>query len=329
MERAEEAATRARVDARRRRRAAAAAEARRRAAIRAESVALADAHRARALKTPRVRTRGGVSSRFSPARAPRRTPTRRRARARRVQIVGDARETRRVRRRVRRRANRRVGRRRRLATRLFGVANVDGGARVRQTRADRVDVARMACRSRTNPRGDGRARDATRDEKSTRAWRAWTAAAKPGIDASRARARAAWLEETQALGRRALTEWSVAARATGEARRRAERKDALFVKVGAWLEELRANKALSPSPEANRRSPAGRAARRAQFKKAGLSPSPSKRRVRPAPRRVRPAPRRVRPAPRLSRRALLVRPAPTSPRPARIRRPRRRSAIRS
>ena len=101
-----------------------------------------------------------------------------------------------------------------------------------------------------------------------RAWRAWTAAAKPGIDASRARARAAWLEETQALGRRALTEWLVAARATGEARRRAERKDALFVKVGAWLEELRANKALSPSPEANRRSPAGRAARRAQFKKA-------------------------------------------------------------
>ena len=98
-------------------------------------------------------------------------------------------------------------------------------------------------------------------------WRAWTAAAKPGIDASRARARAAWLEETQALGRRALTEWSVAARASGEARRRAERKDAPFVKVGAWLEELRANKALSPSPEANRRSPAGRAARRAQFKK--------------------------------------------------------------
>ena len=85
------------------------------------------------------------------------------------------------------------------------------------------------------------------------------------------------MEETQALGRRALTEWSVAARASGEARRRAERKDALFVKVGAWLEELRANKALSPSPEANRRSPAGRAARRAQFKAglSGLSPSPS------------------------------------------------------
>ena len=92
------------------------------------------------------------------------------------------------------------------------------------------------------------------------------------------------MEETQALGRKALTEWLVAARATGEARRRAERKDALFVKVGAWLEELRADKALSPSPEADRLSPAGREARRAQYKeRAGHAPSPA-----PAPRRASP-----------------------------------------
>jgi hypothetical protein len=99
--------------------------------------------------------------------------------------------------------------------------------------------------------------------------------------------------------RAAFDAWRGAARLAAEARRKAEAKDALFSKVGAWLEEMRGDMcALTPSPgseSGSRSSPASREARRARFfaargagagtnaATAGLSLSPS-----PSPSRVSP-----------------------------------------
>ena len=88
--------------------------------------------------------------------------------------------------------------------------------------------------------------------------------------------------------------WRGGARRAAEARRKTEAKDALFSKVGAWLEEMRGDMcALTPSPgsESSRSSPASREARRARFyagrgvtgtaTRAATSPSPFDEKVSP------------------------------------------------
>ena len=145
------------------------------------------APRARAFKTPRVRTLA-ASRHVSRRRARRGGRSTRRRPARRAQTGRRARDASRPPPRV---AAARIaaGRRRRLATRLFGVANVDWRrARSTDARGSRRRGADGG-RSANQPAGDDAA-PTRRTTKSTCAWRAWTAAVKPGIDASRARSAA-------------------------------------------------------------------------------------------------------------------------------------------
>jgi len=72
--------------------------------------------------------------------------------------------------------------------------------------------------------------------------------------------------------------WHRAAQVAIEGREEATRRVDLFTKVGMWLEEMKSNKALSPDGEDGagggtpaRASPAGRDARRAQFKAAAAA----------------------------------------------------------
>ena len=68
-----------------------------------------------------------------------------------------------------------------------------------------------------------------------------------------------------------MREWRRAASCAASARREAETKDRLFLKVGRWLEELRADKALTPSPASKGPSPENREERRARYK-SGFTP---------------------------------------------------------
>ena len=104
-----------------------------------------------------------------------------------------------------------------------------------------------------------------------RGWNAWKLAARARLERLEREAHAAWLEETRRIGRGALREWRRAAVAAASARREAETKDRLFLKVGRWLEELRADKALTPSPASKGPSPENREERRARYK-SGLTP---------------------------------------------------------
>ena len=138
-----------------------------------------------------------------------------------------------------------------------------------------------------------------------RAWRAWLEMAGCALAAARARRARDAVAAAERRARAALSAWSAAARGAAEARRKTEAKDALFSKVGTWLEEMRGDmSALTPSSESEsaRSSPASREARRARFyagrgvpapaTRAAPSPSPSLARVSPEdePRAARRAP---------------------------------------
>ena len=138
-----------------------------------------------------------------------------------------------------------------------------------------------------------------------RAWRAWLEMAGCALAAARARRARDAVAAAERRARAALSAWSAAARGAAEARRKTEAKDALFSKVGTWLEEMRGDmSALTPSSESEsaRSSPASREARRARFyagrgvpapaTRAAPSPSPLLARVSPEdePRAARRAP---------------------------------------
>jgi hypothetical protein len=106
------------------------------------------------------------------------------------------------------------------------------------------------------------------------AWTYWLAMAGPALAALEARELERAKLRTLQLSRDALRAWRVAAKAQRETREKSNARDDLFVKVGAWLQEMRENKALTPSPGGSA-SPAGREARRAMFKKSPGSASPS------------------------------------------------------
>ena len=115
------------------------------------------------------------------------------------------------------------------------------------------------------------ARDCRRRSLMKRGWNAWKLAARARLERLEREAHAAWLEETRRIGRGALREWRRAASCAASARREAETKDRLFLKVGRWLEELRADKALTPSPASKGPSPENREERRARYK-SGFTP---------------------------------------------------------
>ena len=123
-----------------------------------------------------------------------------------------------------------------------------------------------------------------------RGWRAWVEAAGAALAAARARRARDAVAAAERRARAALGAWRAGARLAAEARRKAEAKDALFSKVGVWLEEMRGGMcALTPGSEgseSSRSSPASREARRARFyaargaragaNAAASSPSPSR-----------------------------------------------------
>ena len=109
--------------------------------------------------------------------------------------------------------------------------------------------------------------DSHRRESSMRkGWIAWKLEAGARLERLEREEHAAWLAETHRIGRGALREWRRNAVAAGLARREAETKDKLFLKVGRWLEELKADKALTPSPASKGPSPENREERRARYK---------------------------------------------------------------
>ena len=150
-------------------------------------------------------------------------------------------------------------------------------AALRETRDRAADdqLTATACRDRT-------ARQ--------RGWRAWVEAAGAALAAARARRARDAVAAAERRARAALGAWRAGARLAAEARRKAEAKDALFSKVGVWLEEMRGGMcALTPGSEgseSSRSSPASREARRARFyaargaragaNAAASSPSPSR-----------------------------------------------------
>jgi len=115
------------------------------------------------------------------------------------------------------------------------------------------------------------ARERRRRSLMKRGWNAWKLAARARLERLEREAHAAWLEETRRIGRGTLREWRRAAACAASARREAETKDRLFLKVGRWLEELRADKALTPSPASKGPSPENREERRARYK-SGFTP---------------------------------------------------------
>ena len=70
-------------------------------------------------------------------------------------------------------------------------------------------------------------------------WIAWKLEAGARLERLEREEHAAWLAETHRIGRGALREWRRNAVAAGLARREAETKDKLFLKVGRWLDGLR------------------------------------------------------------------------------------------
>lgn len=106
-----------------------------------------------------------------------------------------------------------------------------------------------------------------------RVWGAWVKLAEPAIVALRTRKRIKQELLDEKLKRHVFSEWRIFARAEISSKRKQSDKNALFVKVGAWLEEMRGDLTLTPSPGSeSSSSPASREARRARFYRNGVTP---------------------------------------------------------
>jgi hypothetical protein len=124
-----------------------------------------------------------------------------------------------------------------------------------------------------------------------RAWYGWLTEASPGIEAVRVARHEQQTLRSARVALRVFAEWRIVTRRLATNKRVASEKNALFVKVGVWLEEMRGDLELSTpetgSESESRSSPTSRKARRARFyanKTSRLSPDDEPRPVGSSPK---------------------------------------------